>query len=878
VNGKLLPALRDARLWGVVLVCAFALVQAGSAEAAKCTLKGTGGVDVLKGTKKADVLCGKGGDDVLIGKGGDDVLKGADGKDILTGKSGNDSLAGGAGDDTLAGGKGDDELKGQAGIDVAAFADSPAAITVDLGAGTASGDGADTMIAVENVIGSSFNDLLTGDAAANELSAGDGDDAVVGGAGNDTLKGQGGADSTSYAAATDSVTADMRAGTVSGQGTDAISGIENLTGSPQADTIVGDDAANILDGAGGRDTVSFAGSPTAVNANLGAGGSTGDGADTLIRFEDLSGSAHNDKLSGDAGANALAGGEGDDTLAGADGDDQLTGQGGADAASYASSSAAVNADLRTGLVAGQGSDTVSEIENLVGSPQSDNLAGDAGPNTIDGGGGADTISFAASQAPIDVNLVSGLTVGDGADVLVSIENVIGSPLDDSITGDAQANAIAGGLGNDTVSSAGANDHIFGQEGNDNLYGDDGDDDISGGPANDHLDGGTGTNVCDGGPGTNTFAGNCDGGPPVLTAFTAPASVDTNASAQPVNFTLSATDDASGVDPAASKVIVHGPGSSGSPTFERQLQLASGGPLNGNYTAAITLPRYSPQGTWTIEVKLVDNASNQTTITSTQLVALTFRGSFQQSGVGDLGGPALTNFTLAPPTIDTSGASASVNFDLTATDDLSGIDPANSKVIIHGPSGAPTFAAPLQFVSGSATNGVYHATITVPRYSPQGTWRVELRLVDNATYSTTITSAQLAPAYPNSFQQTGLGDTAPPDLTGFALSPSTTNTAFGGATVNFTLTATDDFSGVDAAASKIVVYDPVNQPVAPISLVSAGGASYTASLFLPQGSAPGTWKVEVRLIDAAGNQRVITSSALVTAGYPGSFENFGNSGT
>jgi uncharacterized protein YfaS (alpha-2-macroglobulin family) len=294
---------------------------------------------------------------------------------------------------------------------------------------------------------------------------------------------------------------------------------------------------------------------------------------------------------------------------------------------------------------------------------------------------------------------------------------------------------------------------------------------------------------------------------------------------------------------------------------------------------VTLPRYAPQGTWTIEVQLVDNASNQTVLTSTQLVGLTFPGSFQQSGPGDDFAPALTSFTIAPSTIDTSAASRNVDFDLHATDDLSGVDPASSSVIVHSPSGTTTLSAPLQFVSGTATNGDYHATITVPRYAAQGTWTVEVRLVDNVTYVNQVTSAQLAVlSFPNSFNQTGLGDSTAPQLTAFDLSPSITNTSSSGATVNFTLTATDDLSGVDTAASKIVVYDPINQPVAPVSLVSAGGNNYTASLVLPQGSAAGTYKVEVRLVDAAGNQRVTTSSELVAAGYLGSFENIGTGGT
>ena len=306
LNGKPLPGSRRACFGAFAVACALAVVPAGAAEAAKCTKKGTGGVDLLKGTKKKDVLCGKGGADVLIGKGGNDKLKGAGGDDVLTGKGGNDKLAGGAGNDSLTGGKDDDKLNGQGGTDLAGFASAPTQVIVDLVAGTATGEGTDTLAAVEDVIGSPSSDTLTGDAGPNQLSAGEGDDTVQGGPGDDALKGQGGTDSTSYAAAPGPVSANLRAESATGEGTDVVSGIENLTGSAHADTIVGDDASNVLDGSGGRDTVSFAGSPGAVDADLGLNGATGDGTDTLVGFEALAGSANADRLAGDGAATRSA--------------------------------------------------------------------------------------------------------------------------------------------------------------------------------------------------------------------------------------------------------------------------------------------------------------------------------------------------------------------------------------------------------------------------------------------------------------------------------------------------------------------------------------------------------------------------------------------
>ena len=123
------------------------------------------------------------------------------------------------------------------------------------------------------------------------------------------------------------------------------------------------------------------------------------------------------------------------------------------------------------------------------------------------------------------------------------------------------------------------------------------------------------------------------------------------------------------------MIVHAP--AGTPTFADGLQLTSGDDLDGTYSASITLPRYSAQGTWTVEVKLVDQAGNQ--IVADQRPARRAPAcphGFQQTGAGDTAGArAVTAFVTSPTTIDTSGAARVVNFDFDATDDLAGVDPA-----------------------------------------------------------------------------------------------------------------------------------------------------------------------------------------------------------
>jgi basic membrane protein A len=167
-------------------------------------IPGTENADKLRGTEKNEMIVGMEGDDSLFGFGGDDTLDGGAGNDLLVGGMGADTLMGGAGD----------------GIDTISYNVSPAGVTINLTDGTARGGDADgdTIVdnvaggRIENVIGSSHDDALTGNRHANklwglggndelngdrgndELYGGSGDDELDGGRNNDTLEGGSGAD------------------------------------------------------------------------------------------------------------------------------------------------------------------------------------------------------------------------------------------------------------------------------------------------------------------------------------------------------------------------------------------------------------------------------------------------------------------------------------------------------------------------------------------------------------------------------------------------------------------------------------------------------------------------------------------------------------
>lgn len=425
------------------------------------------------------------------------------GKDTL---SGFENLVGSVFNDTLSGDGNVNKLDGGAGIDTVDFSYLGAGnnLVLTLGALTVAtgvvaqtstsgvaGD-IDTVKNFENVIGGEGNDTFTGNAGANSLSGGDGDDKLsglagidilnggngddllIGGLGSDTL--DGGAegplgDTASFAGITTSVVASLVNGDGTGKykngaidETDQLIDIENLIGGSGADTLTGDDFDNIIEGGAGNDTldggegsetlgdtVSYKSATAGVTVNLsivGAEQNTGGaGKDKISNFENILGSAKDDKLTGDIDANKIEGGAGNDTLGGGADDDELFG--------------------------GDGNDT---------------LIGGAGADKLDGGAGINTASFATAGSAVNLSLEAGKGFGGEAedDEYTNIQNLAGSDKDDFLFGsNADANTILGSKGNDVIlgdqSGLGPRDTLNGGEGDDTISG----------YAGDTLDGGLG---------------------------------------------------------------------------------------------------------------------------------------------------------------------------------------------------------------------------------------------------------------------------------------------------------------------------------------------------------------------------------------------------
>ncbi|BAT58850.1 bifunctional hemolysin/adenylate cyclase precursor [Variibacter gotjawalensis] len=226
------------------------------------------GEDQIDGGIGNDALYGEAGDDLILGGAGDDTIDGGADDDVLYGDAGNDTMIGGLGDDILKGGAdndtfiitstadGHDKYDGGAGIDTVDFSAVTAAVTLTLRDTGTSSFATDTFENIENAIGGSGADKLTGNAFANVLVGNGGDDILKGGAGDDRLEGGEGADDLDGGADNDTL----------------LGGADNdiIKGGAGNDIIIGGAGADTLTGGAGNDVFVFT--------------SIGDGIDTITDF------------------------------------------------------------------------------------------------------------------------------------------------------------------------------------------------------------------------------------------------------------------------------------------------------------------------------------------------------------------------------------------------------------------------------------------------------------------------------------------------------------------------------------------------------------------------------------------------------------------
>jgi len=296
-------------------------------------------------------------------------------------------------------------------------------------------------------------------AGNDTVFAGSGNDTIYGGTGNDVLYGLGGDDSLYGEAGNDSL--------YGGDGNDT------LDGGQGDDFLNGGAGDNFIDGGMGNDTVSFEDSPIPISSfNLnGTFGNT-----TVTNIENLYGSAFNDSLNGDAFANLLRGKAGNDIISGNGGNDTIYGDEGSDTL-YGDDGDDViyGGDGNDYIMGGNGNDLI------IGGDGADTIYGGDGDDTISFAGSDAGVTVALPEAAGTATLIGGHAQDDS---ISGIENVIGSDHNDVITGNSDGNILSGGDGLDSLMGMGGNDTLYGGGGGDVLIGGAGLDSLVGGDGSD----------------------------------------------------------------------------------------------------------------------------------------------------------------------------------------------------------------------------------------------------------------------------------------------------------------------------------------------------------------------------------------------------------
>ncbi len=343
------------------------------------------GNDTFLGSAQADIVVGGVGNDTLTGNNGDDqfLYAGTDGGfDIVNGGAGNDKILATA-SGTIIG------LQSFTAVEVI---DGGGYSNVDIQL-TDNNDtisfASTSLVGIRSINGGAGDDNITGS---------NGNDTIVGGAGSDTINGNGGIDTVDYSYGAANQTIDLNnAGfqTISAGDVDKITNVENVIGGTGNDSIIGNGGANMIWGGLGNDT--------------------------------LDGGAGNDSLFGEDGDDLLKGGAGTDTINGGAGIDTL------DYSAYTANLTVTLASTAAQTVASGDSDTISNIENLIGGSGADTLTGSSEANVLDGGSGNDRLTGGAGDDTIiggvgtsDVAVFAGLqssyTIATNAGVVTITDN------------------------------------------------------------------------------------------------------------------------------------------------------------------------------------------------------------------------------------------------------------------------------------------------------------------------------------------------------------------------------------------------------------------------------------------------------------------------
>lgn len=387
-------------------------------------------------------------------------------------------------------------------------------------------------------------------------------------------------------------------------------------------------------------------------------------------------------------------------------------------------------------------------------------------------------------------------------------------------------------------------------------------------------------------------------PPTLVALSFSAStVNVSTAAQNLTVNATITDDLSGENNYAYIKFTSPSGQTAGLPQAGYFTRISGTNLNGGYQKTVPFPKFVEPGVWTASVYLKDNAGNSITLQSTTLVSLGFPGTLTVvDSTPDTTPPTLLGASFSPSTINTSAGPQTITVSLQVADSQSGAVFSNSSSCVvdvylsragtSATNSLELWGSNFTLVSGTAQNGVWQATLTMPQYSG-GSWALnQVCLSDAVTNHVSLTSTQLAAMSINPVltDSSTPSDGTPPTLTGLSFAPTVVDTSASSQNVTVTLSASDDISGVffglfnsyyyfigvtfqSPSGNQYVSAQGIYSHPAPIAGTPLAGTWQLPAQW-PQYSEQGTWKLNyLDFQDTVGNSVYYSPAQLQALGFP-----------
>jgi hypothetical protein len=357
-------------------------------------------------------------------------------------------------------------------------------------------------------------------------------------------------------------------------------------------------------------------------------------------------------------------------------------------------------------------------------------------------------------------------------------------------------------------------------------------------------------------------------PQLVALGIAPSTVDTSLQSATLTVSVHVVDDLSGVSDgvgtAASQVVLRGP--SGAHHARATLSVdhrTAGDALDATFVVALTLPRWSEQGVWTVEsVTLVDQVGNRQILTAPGV-------TFTQTGIGDTSAPQIRSFSMSTTNADVRTTSASIVLRSRIVDDLSGaadgLTGSATSVVFASPSGRQRLTVAFgaaQRVAGDGLDGNYSMTATVAAHAEPGVWTMtDAWPTDQAGNVGHLTPTDwAAKGYAGSF--TVVSDT-PPD-TGPTVPPGSTATSDPTSVSVFTTTtslASDSTTTITFGSTTTL--DPSSTTTTTLGSSSTTSSSLDVTTTLP-GDTTSTTSVGDATSTSVPESSTVTSSAGPTS--------------